>query len=178
MNKKLQLINDTIKIVKNFPTRGISFKDLTPILANQKVLKLTIKEMANLVKGKKFDYVAALESRGFWFGIPLAYELNLPFIPVRKKGKLPRKTLQASYDLEYGKDAIEIHKEDIKPGSRILLVDDIIATGGTIIAAKKLMDQAKAKCEDVVVIAYLDEIPEAIDRIEKAGIKVHNLIKL
>ena len=125
MTKNLNLIKKTMKVVPDFPKKGISFKDITPIFANPKILKLTIKEMLNTIKGLKFDAVVGLESRGFWFAIPIATALNLPFVPVRKKGKLPRKTVSATYQLEYGNDTIQIHKNDIKPKSRVLIVDDV-----------------------------------------------------
>lgn len=176
MNNK-ELIKNSIAIVKDFPTRGISFKDITPIFASPKLFKLTIKELAKLIRGYKFDVVVGLESRGFWFALPLANELGLPFVPVRKSGKLPRPTVSASYSLEYGKDKIEVHKQDIKRGANVLIVDDIIATGGTILATKKLFDQLKAKAEHVLVLGYLEELPEGIAKIEQAGMKVHSLLK-
>lgn len=178
MNKNLNTIKNTMKVVPNFPKKGISFKDITPIFTKPVVLRLTIKEMIKTLKGQKFDIVVGLESRGFWFAIPIAEALNIPFVPVRKKGKLPRRTVSASYALEYGKDTIEVHKYDIKPGSRVLIVDDIVATGGTVLAVKKMMNQLKAKCEHLVVLGYLEEFPEGPKKIEKAGIKVHNLLKL
>jgi len=177
MNKTQQKIFNKVAIVPDFPTRGISFKDITPIFADPKIFKLTIKELAKLVKGHKFDVVCGLESRGFWFALPLANELGLPFVPIRKKGKLPRKTVSATYTLEYGKDAIEVHKQDIKPGARVLVVDDIVATGGTILATAELMKKLHAKFEHVLLLGYLEEIPQGIEKIEQLGIKVHTLLK-
>lgn len=178
MNKALNTIKNTMKVVPDFPKKGISFKDITPIFTKPAVLKLTIKEMIKTLKGQKFDIVVGLESRGFWFALPIAQALNLPFVPVRKKGKLPRRTVSASYALEYGKDTIEIHKYDIKPGSRVLIVDDIVATGGTVLAVQKMMKQLKAKAEHLVVLGYLEELPEGPKKLEKSGIKVHYLLKL
>ncbi|XQP54912.1 MAG: adenine phosphoribosyltransferase [Mycoplasmoidaceae bacterium] len=178
MTKNIITIKNTLKVVPNFPKKGISFKDITPIFTKPNVLKLTIKEMLKTLKGQKFDIVVGLESRGFWFALPIAEVLNIPFVPIRKKGKLPRTTVSASYALEYGKDTIEVHKYDIKPGSRVLVVDDIIATGGTVLAVKKMMNQLKAKCEHLLVLGYLAELPEGPKKIERAGIKVHSLLKL
>lgn len=173
-----QLIKRTMKVIPNFPIPGISFKDITPILANAKVFDITINELLKLVKGIKFDAVVGLEARGFWFAVPIAQKLKVPFIPVRKRGKLPRKTFEASYELEYGKDYIQIHADDIRPGSNVLIVDDVVATGGTILAVKKLMVQLKAKANHLLVLASLADLPQGPRKIEKAGIKVHSLLKL
>lgn len=178
MDNNLAIIKKTMKVVPNFPKKGVSFKDITPIFASPSVLKLTIKEMLKTIKNNKFDVVVGLESRGFWFALPVAQALNLPFVPIRKKGKLPRKTVSASYALEYGKDSIEVHKQDIKPGSRVLIVDDIVATGGTILAVKNLMKQLKARAEHLVVFGCLEELPEGPAKLKKAGIQVHSLLDL
>ena len=174
----VERIEQTMKVIPNFPKPGISFKDITPIFANPEILKLTIDELANMVKDAKFDYVVGLESRGFLLGVPLAMKLNLPFVPVRKKGKLPRATVEAEYSLEYGKATIEIHKEDIKPGSNVLIVDDIVATGGTLIATKKLISQLNANVEHVVVLGHLADLPQGPELVEKSGLKLHYLFKL
>ncbi|MBQ0045589.1 MAG: adenine phosphoribosyltransferase [Mycoplasma sp.] len=178
MSKNLNIIKKTMKVVPDFPKKGISFKDITPIFTKPNVLKLTINEMIKTIKGQKFDVVVALESRGFWFGTLIAQALNLPFVPIRKKGKLPRKTVSVSYALEYGKDTIELHKQDIKPGSNVLIVDDIVATGGTVLAVKKMMKQIKAKANHLLVLGVLAELPEGPAKIAKAGIKVHYLLDL
>lgn len=178
MTKNLNTIKNTMKVVPDFPKKGISFKDITPIFTKPAVLKLTIKEMLKTIKGLKFDVVVGLESRGFWFALPIAEVLNLPFVPIRKKGKLPRRTVSATYALEYGKDTIEVHKYDIKPGSRVLIVDDVVATGGTVLAVKNMMKQLKAKAEHLLVLGYLEELPEGPAKLAKAGIKVHSLLKL
>lgn len=178
MTKNITTIKNTLKVVPNFPKKGISFKDITPIFTKPAVLRLTIKEMLKTIKNQKFDIVVGLESRGFWFALPIAEALNLPFVPIRKKGKLPRTTVSATYALEYGKDAMEVHKYDIKPGSRVLIVDDIVATGGTVLAVKKMMNQLKAKAEHLLVLGALAELPEGIKKIERTGIKVHHLLNL
>lgn len=178
MTKNLNTIKNTMKVIPDFPHKGISFKDITPIFTKPDILELTIQEMLKLVKNLKFDVVVGLESRGFWFAIPIAMKLNLPFVPVRKQGKLPRRTVSASYALEYGKDTIAIHKYDIKPKSRVLIVDDIVATGGTIMAVKLMMKELKAKAEHLLVLGTLEELPEGPKKLEQAGIKVHSLLKL
>ena len=172
-NNNIKKIESTIKIIPDFPKPGVSFKDITPIFANPQILSLTIDELANCVKDKHFDYILGLESRGFLLGVALSLKLSIPFIPVRKRGKLPRATVQASYDLEYGSATIEMHKDDVKPNSKILLVDDIVATGGTLIAAKQLCEQVKAKCSDALVLGYLEGLPQGPQKLEKAGIKLH-----
>ena len=154
MSENLKKIYDALKVIPNFPQQGISFKDITPIFANPKILDLTINELIKLIQtiNVKFDYIAGLESRGFLVGLPIAQKLKLPFIPIRKKGKLPRQTISAFYTSEYGKAEIEIHKDDIKPGTNVLLVDDIIATGGTILAAHTLINSLHANCHHVLVL--------------------------
>ena len=174
----IEKIEKTMKIVLDFPKPGISFKDITPIFANPEILKLTIDELANMVKDQKFDCIAGLESRGFLLGVPLAMKLNIPFIPVRKKGKLPRATVSAKYSLEYGIAEIEIHKDDIKPGSNVLIVDDIVATGGTLVATKQLIEQVNAKAEHVVVLGHLADMPQGVANVENNGLKLHYLFKL
>ncbi|MDR0739933.1 MAG: adenine phosphoribosyltransferase [Mycoplasmataceae bacterium] len=157
INKNQKLIIQNIPNIPNFPIKGIQFKDITPILANCKVFNIAVNELAKKAKKYKFDYIVAAESRGFFFGIPLALKLNIPFIPVRKKGKLPRPTISVTETIEYNKVSLEIHKQDIKPGSRVLLVDDLIATGGTAYAINRLIKQLKSK---LVAALFLVELPE------------------
>ncbi len=178
MPNKIELIKQSIKVIPDFPKPGISFKDITPILANPFVMKDAIELLAETVKDIKFDAVVGLESRGFWFGVPLALRLGLPFIPIRKKGKLPRPTAEVEYQLEYGEDYIQVHKEDIKPGANILMVDDIVATGGTILAAKQLMEQLKAKANHLIVLGCLADLPAGPEKLQKSGISIHYLLKL
>lgn len=176
MDKK-QIIQSKVAVVPDFPKKGISFKDITPIFADPKVFQLTIDEMINLIKDQKFDCIVGIESRGFWFALPIAQELKLPFIPIRKKGKLPRETVEATYSLEYGQDVLTVHKDDIKPGANVLVVDDIVATGGTLVAVKELMEKLNAKCNHALVLGHLGELKSALDKIEDKGIKVHTLIE-
>lgn len=174
----IERIKNAMKVIPNFPKKGISFKDITPILADAKLFKITITELIRLIKNYHFDVVVGLESRGFWFGVSIAQKLGLGFVPIRKRGKLPRETVEASYELEYGKDYIQMHKDDIKPGDNVLIVDDIVATGGTILATKKLLDQVHAKAEHVLVFGSLADLSSGPRKIEQAGLKLHALLKL
>ena len=151
MNK----IEEYIVSIPDFPEEGIIFRDITSLLGNADGLQLAIDEMAALLDGLEFDVIAGLESRGFLLGMPIAYKLHKPFIPIRKKGKLPRETVEATYDLEYGTATIEVHKDDVKPGTRIVLVDDLIATGGTLEAAARLLTQQGAEIVKIVCLMEL-----------------------
>ena len=151
MNK----IEEYIVSIPDFPEEGIIFRDITSLLGNADGLQLAIDEMAALLDGLDFDVIAGLESRGFLLGMPIAYKLRKPFIPIRKKGKLPRETVEATYDLEYGTATIEVHKDDVKPGTRIVLVDDLIATGGTLEAAARLLTQQGAEIIKIVCLMEL-----------------------
>ena len=136
----MKKIEEYVRTIPDFPEPGIMFRDVTSVLQDPDGLKLSIDSMIKLLDGVDFDIIAGAESRGFIFGMPIAYALGKAFIPVRKKGKLPCETVSAEYDLEYGKAEIEIHKDAIKPGDRVVLVDDLIATGGTMEAAVKLVE--------------------------------------
>ena len=137
----MKKVEDYITSIPDFPKEGIIFRDVTSVLENKDGYKLAIDEMNKLLDGVEYDLIAGTESRGFIFGAPLAYMNNKGFIPVRKKGKLPRENVEKSYDLEYGSATIEIHKDSIHPGDKVVLVDDLIATGGTIEAAAKLIEE-------------------------------------
>lgn len=134
-------IKNLIRDIPDFPKKGILFKDITPLLANNKGLHLTTKLLAEPFRSQKIDYVVGLESRGFLFGTNIASELGAGFVPVRKPGKLPSETISVSYELEYGTDTLEIHKDAIKPGENVIIHDDIIATGGTAKAATRLVEE-------------------------------------
>jgi adenine phosphoribosyltransferase len=134
-----ELIKSNIRDVPNFPKEGIIFKDITPILKNQKLCAEIVEAFIEKLKGTEFDAIAGIESRGFLFGLMLANKLNKPFIPIRKAGKLPYKTIQQSYDLEYGSATIEIHEDAFAKNSKILIHDDLLATGGTVKASSELI---------------------------------------
>lgn len=137
-------LREYIRDVPNFPKKGILFKDITPLLQNPEAFAFAIEEMAMLWRGE-VDAVAALDARGFIFGSALAHELNLPFVPVRKKGKLPFSRHSVTYDLEYGTDTIEVHMDAFEKDARVLIVDDLLATGGTAAATEILVEMAGAK---------------------------------
>ena len=161
-----------ISIPKN-PEPGIIFRDITGILRDADGLKLSIDKIQEMLEGVEFDAVLGLESRGFIFGMPIAYNLHKAFIPVRKKGKLPRETVSAKYDLEYGTAEIEIHKEDLRPGMKVVIIDDLIATGGTVEAAVKLAESLGA---EVVKIAFVMELAGLKGRERLAGYDVESVI--
>lgn len=166
-------IKNSIAIVEDFPKKGISFKDVTPLFLDSKKIEFIIDEMATFAKTVDFDVIVAPESRGFLFGLPLSLKLKKPFVPIRKKGKLPRKVVSEEYELEYGKAIIEISENDIPDNSKILIVDDLIATGGTSIAIQKLIK--KLNCT-VVGQVYLIELIELCDH-EKLEGKFFSMIK-
>ncbi len=144
--------------IPDFPESGIVFRDITSILRDADGLKLAVDEMMKCLEDVEFDAVVGLESRGFLFGMPIAYNLHKAFIPVRKKGKLPRETIEAAYELEYSNAVIEVHKEDVKAGMRVVLIDDLIATGGTIKAAAGLLEQLGAIVVKIVCLIELSDL--------------------
>jgi adenine phosphoribosyltransferase (EC 2.4.2.7) len=148
-------LKDYVRSIPDFPEPGIIFRDITSILQSKEGLKLAIDKMQDLLEGVDFDLIVGPESRGFIFGVPIAYNLNKAFVPVRKKGKLPCETVSVDYELEYGKASIEIHKDAIKPGQKVVIVDDLIATGGTIEAITKLVEMLGG---EVVKIIFLIEL--------------------
>ncbi len=167
-------IEEYIRSIKDFPKEGIIFRDVTSVLQDADGLHLAIDSMQDLVKNIDFDVILGPESRGFIFGVPIAYNLHKPFIPVRKKGKLPCETVEMEYDLEYGKATIEIHKDAIKPGQKVVIIDDLIATGGTIEAIIKLVEQLGG---EVAGICFLMELEELNGREKLADYKVESVIK-
>ena len=138
-------VEQYITSIPDFPKEGIIFRDITTVLGDADGFHLAVDEMTALLDGVEFDAIAGLESRGFLFGAPMAYNLHKAFIPIRKQGKLPRATSRMSYELEYGMETIEVHRDDIKPGMKIVVVDDLIATGGTLEAAVHLLEQLKGR---------------------------------
>jgi len=156
-NEELELIKKSIRTIPNFPKEGIMFRDITTLMKDPISMGKTINIFYERYKDKKIDVVAGIESRGFIFGAILASKLNCAFVPIRKKGKLPSETISEDYDLEYGKDTIEIHKDSIKPGQRVLIVDDLIATGGTAQASAKLVEKIGG---EIFELAFIIELPE------------------
>ena len=137
----MKTVKDYIRTIPDFPEKGIMFRDVTSVIQDADGLKLAIDEMIKRLDGLDFDVIAGAESRGFVFGMPIAYALHKPFVMVRKAGKLPCETVSKTYDLEYGTATIEMHKDSIKPGQKVVLVDDLIATGGTMQAAAELVEE-------------------------------------
>ena len=165
----MKRIEDYVISIPDFPEPGIIFRDITGILRDADVLKLSIDKIQEMLEGVEFDAVLGLESRGFIFGMPIAYNLHKAFIPVRKKGKLPRETVSAKYDTA----EIEIHKEDLRPGMKVVIIDDLIATGGTVEAAVKLAESLGA---EVVKIAFVMELAGSKGTERLAGYDVESVI--
>jgi adenine phosphoribosyltransferase len=169
------LIQTYIRDVPDFPKKGILFKDITPLLQSPKGLQATIEGLARAADPASYDLVVGIESRGFIFGTALAHHLGKGFIPIRKPGKLPWKTASESYELEYGTDRIEIHLDAIAPGGGVLLVDDLLATGGTMAAALKLVRRIGGRpvgCAFVIELGFLD------GRSKLGDVPVHSLMKV
>ncbi|GAK11320.1 adenine phosphoribosyltransferase [Geomicrobium sp. JSM 1781026] len=148
-----------ITIIEDYPTEGIQFKDITPLLQNGPAYRSAILEMSEYVKERKADIIVGPEARGFVVGCPIAFQLEKSFVPVRKAGKLPRKVVQADYGLEYGNDTLAIHEDSIKPGDRVIITDDLLATGGTIEATIKLVEKLGGEvvgCAFLIELAYID----------------------
>jgi len=162
----LKKIEEYVRSIPDFPEEGIIFRDVTSVLQDADGLKLAIDSMIGLLDGLDFDVIVGTESRGFIFGVPIAYALGKPFVPARKKGKLPCETISAAYDLEYGSAEVEMHKDAILPGQKVVLVDDLIATGGTIEACARMVEQLGG---EVVKIIFLMELAglKGRDKLEK-----------
>lgn len=169
----MKKIEEYVKSIPDFPEKGIIFRDVTSVLQDADGLHLAIDEMQKFLEGVDFDVIAGTESRGFIFGVPIAYNLHKAFVPVRKKGKLPRETVSAEYELEYGKAEIEMHKDAIRPGQKVVLVDDLIATGGTIEAAARLVEELGG---EVVKIIFLMELEGLKGREKLKGYDVESVI--
>ena len=152
MSKKLE---DYVVTIPDFPEPGIMFRDITSVIQDPDGLKLAVDGLAGLLKDTEFDLIVGPESRGFIFGVPVAYLTGKGFVPVRKKGKLPRKTVSQKYDLEYGQAEIEMHVDAVKPGQTVVIVDDLIATGGSAEAAAKLVEQLGGEIVKMVFVMEL-----------------------
>ena len=154
----MKKLEEYVRTVPDFPKKGIMFRDITTIMQDAAGLKLAIDEMQKLLDGVEFDVIAGIESRGFIFGMPIAYNLGKPFVPIRKKGKLPAETVEMSYDLEYGSATIEMHKDAIKPGQKVIIIDDLIATGGTIEASAKLIEEVGGVVTKLLFLIELTDL--------------------
>ncbi len=162
----MKTVEDYIRTIPDFPEKGIMFRDITTVLSDADGFRLAIDEMQKVLEGLDFDIIAGTESRGFIFGTPLAYNLHKPFVLVRKKGKLPGETIEESYDLEYGQATIEMHKDAVKPGQKVVLVDDLIATGGTMEAAAHLVEKLGGEVVKMLFLLELEGL-EGRKKLEK-----------
>jgi adenine phosphoribosyltransferase len=163
-----------IRDVPDFPKPGILFKDITPLLQDKDMFQKTIEKLAGPFRRKGITHVASVESRGFIFGAPVAYQLNAGFVPIRKKGKLPYKTAAHEYELEYGNDTVEIHADAVDANSRVLVIDDVLATGGTALASAKLVEKLKAR---VIGLSFVIELEFLKGRAKLGGYDVLTLIR-
>jgi len=174
MNEVEKKIKDVVRTVPDWPEKGVMFRDITPIFQDPGVLHAVFDAFIERYREKKIDVIAGIDARGFLLGVTVAYTLKIPFIPVRKKGKLPWKAIYEEYALEYGTAAIEVHEDACKKGDRVVLFDDLIATGGTMIAAAKLMQRLGGTVVEAAAIIDLPDL-HGSEKIQKAGIEVHAL---
>jgi adenine phosphoribosyltransferase len=164
-----------IRTIPDYPKKGIMFRDITTLLGNARAFRRAVDEMVQPYAGVRIDKVAGIEARGFILGGAVAHQLSIPFVPVRKKGKLPWKTIGEDYELEYGTDRVEIHEDAVSKGEHILVVDDLIATGGTALASIKLIERAGA---EVVGVSFVIDLPElgGADKLRALGKEVQILV--
>ena len=167
-------LKEKIRLRDNFPKEGISFKDITTLISDGEALKEAIDQFVMHLKDKKIDLIVGPEARGFIFGVPVAYVLGAGFIPVRKPGKLPGEIISVNYGLEYGEDQLQIHKDAIKPGQRVAIVDDLLATGGTVEGVAKLIEQAGG---EVASLDFVIELTELNGKDKLKGYEVLSLVK-
>lgn len=169
------LLKERIRDIPDFPKPGIVFKDITPLMKDQEAFRMAVGMIVKRYERHRIDYVVGIESRGFIFGAPISFGLNCGFIPVRKPGKLPYETRRQEYELEYGTDALEMHVDALEPGSRILIVDDLLATGGTVSATTELV---RAAGGDVVEAAFLVELSflGGRERVAAKGLEIFPLV--
>lgn len=167
-------LKDYIAAVKDFPVEGILFRDITPLLANGEAFKKTCDEIAEFAKSVEADVITGPESRGFIFGCPVATSLEVGFVPIRKPNKLPRETVSQSYSLEYGTNTLCMHKDAVVPGQKVVIVDDLLATGGTLVAACKLIESLGGEVVGIVCVIELEDLNgrEALN-----GYNVHSILK-
>lgn len=171
----LDLLKNSIRTIPDYPKPGVQFRDVTTLMGNPQAFRRTVDELVYPYAGRKIDQVAGIEARGFILGGAIAHQLSTGFVPIRKKGKLPYETVRIAYSLEYGIDEMEMHKDAVRPGERIILVDDLIATGGTAEAAAKLLMQMGA---EIVAACFVIDLPDLGGRkkLEALNIPVHTLV--
>ena len=167
-------LKEKIRVIEGFPKEGISFKDITTLVADGEAFKESIDRIVEHLKDKNVDVILGPEARGFIFGVPVEYALGVGFVPVRKKGKLPAETVSVDYSLEYGVDVLEIHKDAIKKGQKVAIVDDLLATGGTVEAVAKLVEKVGA---EVVALDFAIELTELKGRDKLEGYEIMSLVQ-
>ena len=172
--KNNSFLENSIRNIPDFPKPGILFRDVTTLIQNKSAFKKSIDLLAKKYKGKKIDKVVGVEARGFIFGAALAHKLGSGFVPVREKGKLPYKTISATYELEYGTDTLEIHKDAITRGEKVLIIDDLLATGGTVNAVVELVKQLQGK---IIGIGFIIELVDLHGRDKLKDYPLYSLIK-
>ncbi|XVJ71657.1 MAG: adenine phosphoribosyltransferase [Rhizobacter sp.] len=168
-------IREHIRTVPDWPEKGVQFRDITPLLANPRVFRVLIDQFVHRYFDERPAAIAGLDARGFIIGAVLAYELNIGFIPIRKKGKLPFNTVQESYELEYGNATVEIHTDAVKGGDRVVLIDDLIATGGTMLAGMRLLERLGAQVIEGAAIVDLPELGGSA-KLRAAGLPLFTLV--
>ncbi len=172
-----QYLRNHIRTVPDWPTPGVQFRDITPLLQDAKVFRVLIDAFVHRYMDRQMrpDVVAGLDARGFILGAVIAYELNVGFVPIRKKGKLPFTTVEETYELEYGSATVELHTDAVKAGNRVLLIDDLIATGGTMMAGKRLLEKLGASVMEGAAIVDLPELGGSV-KLKAAGLPLFTLI--
>lgn len=176
MTTHLSDLADAIRSIPDYPKPGIIFRDITTLLGNARAFRRAVDELVNPYVGMKIDKIAGMEARGFILGGAVAHQLSAGFVPIRKKGKLPYDTVRIAYSLEYGIDEMEMHKDAVQPGEKVILVDDLIATGGTAVGAVQLLRQIGA---DVVSACFVIDLPDLGGRkkLEALGVEVRTLVE-
>ena len=170
-----QYIRSHIRTVPDWPTPGVMFRDITPLLSQPRVFRVLIDQFVHRYFDVRPDVIAGLDARGFIIGSVVAYELNVGFVPIRKKGKLPFTTVEETYELEYGSATVEMHTDAVKPGDRVVLIDDLIATGGTMMAGKKLLDRLGAQVIEGAAIVDLPELNGSA-KLRASGLALYTLV--
>ncbi len=168
-------IRSHIRTVPDWPAPGVQFRDITPLLADPRVFRVLIDQFVHRYFDARPDAIAGLDARGFIIGAVVAYELNLGFVPIRKKGKLPFTTVEETYELEYGSATVEMHTDAVKPGDRVVLIDDLIATGGTMMAGRRLLERLGAQVIEGAAIVDLPELGGSA-RLRESGLDVFTLV--
>ena len=168
-------IKSHIRTVPDWPAPGVQFRDITPLLQNPRVFRVLIDQFVHRYFDLRPDIIAGLDARGFIIGSVVAYSLNVGFVPIRKKGKLPFTTVEETYELEYGSATVEMHTDAVKPGDRVVLIDDLIATGGTMMAGKRLLERLGATVLEGAAIVDLPEL-HGSSKLREAGLKLHTLV--